>query len=56
MLRPGDVIQCDYCGEWLEVEQQDLEVAFGSYGDAIYITCPCCGKMAKIVGVANIWR
>lgn len=55
MLRPGDVIICDYCGEHLEVEENDLQVAFGTYGDAIYITCPCCGKMAKIVGVADIF-
>lgn len=55
MLRPGDVITCDYCGECLEVEENDLQVAFGTYGDAIYITCPCCGKMAKIVGVVDIF-
>lgn len=55
MLRPGDVIKCDYCGEWLEVEEDDLQVAFGNYADAIYIECPCCHKIAKIVGVADIW-
>lgn len=55
MLRPGDVITCDYCDEYLEVEKKDLQVAFGTYGDAIYITCPCCGKMAKIVGIADIF-
>lgn len=56
MLRPGDVITCDYCGACLELDEQDeAQLALSNYGNAIYIECPCCGKMAKIVGVTDIF-
>lgn len=42
----GDIIQCDYCGAWLQIEKSDEEqLALGSYGTAIYIECPNCGNM-----------
>lgn len=45
MLQAGDIIQCDYCGNWLEIEEDDLQLAFGTHGDAIYIECPHCHNM-----------
>lgn len=54
MLQAGDIINCQYCGEALEIEEDDLELAISSFGSLVYIKCPCCGKPAYEDGIVNL--
>lgn len=56
MLKAGDIIQCECCGATLEIEEDDLDVAIGSHGSLIYITCPACGGMAATEGITDIFN
>ena len=51
MYQAGDIVRCDHCGNYAELESDDLELAIGSHGTLIYIECPYCHNMLTIEGI-----
>ena len=41
------IVKCYHCDSYIQYDDSDLQIAFATGLDGIYIICPVCGKITS---------